>query len=151
LDDMLYYLDGFVEPTIVDFENNPTSVRHAFIACVVTFHAIDYLAYPKRSRSRTMRQKARQASPDFDWVDQIAHAFKHVLTDRRDVPQLASAEVIERPPMFWDVAVWDLSRWDDAVGGVTLEKDRSVDILRAVKAAVQFLRSNAHRLTIAEP
>jgi hypothetical protein len=37
------YLDDIVEPTITDFENNPTSVRHAFLACVATFHTVDYI------------------------------------------------------------------------------------------------------------
>jgi hypothetical protein len=38
------YVDEIVAPTINDFEENPTSVRHAFLGCVATFHAIDYLA-----------------------------------------------------------------------------------------------------------
>jgi hypothetical protein len=37
-----------LEPAIADFERNPTSVRFAFMACVVTFHAVDYLAHPRR-------------------------------------------------------------------------------------------------------
>src|SRR5208283_3443823 len=48
--DMLRYLEEFVEPTIRDFEQHATSRRHAFLACVATFHAIDYLVYPKKSR-----------------------------------------------------------------------------------------------------
>jgi hypothetical protein len=40
----------------------------------------------------------------------------------------------------WDVATWDLSRWDDPIGGVTLDNDRNVDLLDVVKRAVAFLR-----------
>jgi hypothetical protein len=65
-----------VEPTISDFEANPTSVRHAFLACVVTFHSIDYV--PKKSANR--RKLFRKESPEFATVDRIAHAFKHVET-----------------------------------------------------------------------
>src|SRR5712691_4497483 len=48
MEDLRQYLNDFVEPTIADFENNPASVRHAFLACVVTFHSADYLAHPRR-------------------------------------------------------------------------------------------------------
>jgi hypothetical protein len=56
MEDIARYLDEFVDPTIKDFQGNPTSIRHAFLACVVTFHAIDYLTPPGR-RPRNLRQK----------------------------------------------------------------------------------------------
>jgi hypothetical protein len=31
MQDLIRYLKGIVEPTIKDFEQNPTSVRHAFL------------------------------------------------------------------------------------------------------------------------
>lgn len=36
-------------------------------------------------------------------------------------------------------ATWDLTRWDDPVGGVTLDGERGVDLLETVKASVDFL------------
>ena len=87
MDDMLRYLDQMVEPTIVDFEQNPTSMRHAFLACVAAFHAIDCLAYPKK-RSATLRQKFRKDSAEFATVDDVAHSFKHVVTGDRRKPRL---------------------------------------------------------------
>jgi hypothetical protein len=45
MEDLESYLDAIAEPTIKDFEDNPTSVRHAFLACVEVFHGIDYSAY----------------------------------------------------------------------------------------------------------
>src|SRR5262245_40695491 len=50
MEDFAYYLENFVEPTIAEFQAKPTSVRHAFLACLVTFHAVDYRAFPKASR-----------------------------------------------------------------------------------------------------
>jgi hypothetical protein len=41
MEDLLKYLDDMVEPTTSEFEKNPRSVGHAFVACVITFHAID--------------------------------------------------------------------------------------------------------------
>jgi hypothetical protein len=138
VEDMLRYLDKIVEPTIEDFQQNPMSVRHAFLACVVTFHAIDYLAYP-RKRPATLRQKFGQRSPDFKIVDEVAHAFKHVVAGNRAKPKLKAAEVISRPGAFAGVMVLGLSRLNDR-GGVTLNKSRQLDLLAILKRAVTFLR-----------
>jgi hypothetical protein len=131
------YFEQIVEPTIADFEANPTSVRRAFLAAVVVFHTIDYLD------ANSNRKKFREDSADFALVDRIAHAFKHVHTGHPADPNLQplSAEgVIARPPAAWDSAVWDLTSWDDTVGGVTLESERAVDVLSAIKGAAQFVR-----------
>jgi hypothetical protein len=140
MDDMLRYLDQMVEPTIRDFEQNPTSVRHAFLACVAVFHAIDYLAYPKK-RSATLRQKFQKNSADFAIVDDVAHSFKHVVAGDRRKPRLTAEQVIPRQPAYYGRAEWDLSNWNDPIGGVTLDRERSVDLLNAAKKAVLFLRS----------
>ena len=139
MEDMLRYLDKIVEPTIKDFEQNPTSVRHAFLACVATFHSIDYLAYP-RKRPAMLRQKFGQRSPDFKIVDEVAHAFKHVVAGNRSRPKLKVAEIISRPGAFAGVMVAGLSRLNDLRGGVTLYSDRNVDLLNVVNRAVSFLR-----------
>jgi hypothetical protein len=140
------YLDEIIDPTIADLQANPTSRRHAFLACVVTFHAIDYLAYSgEMSNSRNFREKFRKASPEFAVVDRVAHAFKHVSAGHpnalRNQP-IASDDVIPRPPAFFGVAVWGLSRCGDTVGGVTLNRERGVDLLSTVKKAVEFIRSH---------
>jgi hypothetical protein len=41
----------------------------------------------------------------------------------------------------FDVGVFDVSRFDDPVGGVTLDTDTNVDLLNAVKEATAFLWS----------
>jgi hypothetical protein len=58
----------------------------------------------------------------------------------RAKPDLTASEVISRPPAYWGSATWDLSRWDDPVGGVTLDKDRNVDVYDVVVEAATFLR-----------
>jgi hypothetical protein len=140
MEDLARYLDAFVEPTIKDFESNPTSPRHAFLACVATFHAVDYLEFPRR-RSSQLLQQFRRESPDFAIIDNVAHAFKHVQAGDRANPRLKAAEVIARPPAVWGQMVWDLSRWDDALGGVTLDNNREVDLLDALRQTVAFLRA----------
>lgn len=135
--DLVHYIEAIVQPTIKDFEDHPTSVRHAFLACLVTFHCIDHLAFPN-VRPATLRQQFRTQSPDFTVVDRVAHAVKHVAAGPRGNPSLRVGDVISRPPAFWGEMVWDLSRWDDAIGGVTLNEEREIDLLEAAKNTVKF-------------
>lgn len=141
MEDLKRYLEGIVDPTIRDFADNPTSVRHAYLACVAVFHSIDYLAYPRSSR--TLRQNFRKLSPDFKLVDHVAHAFKHVTTGRRGATYLKADDVISRPAGAFDVAVFDLSVFDVAEGGVTLDNDRNIDLLETVRRAAEFLRQTS--------
>jgi hypothetical protein len=140
VEDLERYLGDVVEPTIKDLEAHRTSVRHAFLACVVTFHAVDYLAYPKRKRSRMLREQFNRESRAFAIVDDVAHAFKHVVAGNPANPDLIASDVISRPPGVWDVGQWDVSRWDDPIGGVTIYNDRDVDLYEVVLEAVAFLR-----------
>jgi hypothetical protein len=137
--DLEWYLVEIVDPTLKDFGDHPTSRRHAFLACVVTCHAVDYLAYPADPRS--LRQQFEHQSAAFKLVNDVGHAFKHVVQGRPSAPRMKQSDVTERPPSDWGTAVWEVSRWDDEVGGVTLDNDRSVDLLETVRAAVSFLWS----------
>src|SRR5271165_6375857 len=145
MEDLESYLDEIVEPTIADFEANPTSRRHAFLACVATFHSVDYLAHPGKRKPNSLSQKFNKQSADFALVDRIAHAFKHVVSGHAASPQkppLKATEVIARPPGYWGTTmVWGLSRWGDAVGGVTLDEEREIDLLDVLKRTVVFLRT----------
>jgi hypothetical protein len=106
------------------------------VACVATFHAVDYLAYPRTSRG--LRQEFGKASPDFELVDHVAHAFKHVISGNPQKPNLKSDEVIKRRGAF-QAGVFDPLAFD--VGAVTLVDRPAVNLLRSVKQAVQFLRN----------
>jgi hypothetical protein len=131
VEDMERYLDEIVDPIVKEFEEHPDSRRHAFIACVAVFHSIDYLAYPKKSR--TLREAFRKASPGFQIVDEIAHAFKHVETDGR-TPFKADEVVTHKggfSPDFSDG--FDISK-------VTVKDRPGVNLLSSVLAAVSFLR-----------
>ena len=137
--DLEQYLADVVEPTIQDFVENPTSVRHAFLACVVTCHAVDYLAFPRKPQAT--RAKFRKESKDYKLVDLAGHAFKHVITGNRVKPDLRAKAVIRRPPAAVGDAIIGLSRVGDRTGGVTLKDDPTVDLLTVVKNAAAFLRS----------
>ncbi len=146
MDDMLRYLDEIVEPAIKNFEEYPTSRWRGFLACVATFHAIDYLAWP-RKRSSQLRKEFGKRSADFRIVDQVAHAFKHVVSGNRAKPDLRMGDVIPRPPAFCGVMIVGVSQLGDTRGGVTLYGDHSVDLLGTLKRAVNFLRSQNGAVT----
>lgn len=135
--DVQQFITEMVEPTLREFEENPTSVRHAFLACVTTFHIIDYL------NAKSERQKFQNESPAFKEVDRIAHAFKHVIGRIGQTSPLNASDVISRPPAKWDSAVFDLARWDDENGGVFSRQNRNGDILEAVQQALKFLKGKA--------
>jgi hypothetical protein len=137
MEDLEQYLKEIVDPTLKEFEAEPTSRRLAFLACVATCHAVDYLAFP--ADARTLRQQFEHESSAFKIVNDVGHAFKHVVQGRPSDPRLRQSEVIERPPAIWGQMVWDLSRWDDPVGGVTLDNDRNIDLLETARVAVNFL------------
>jgi hypothetical protein len=73
---LVQYLELIVEPTLDDFRKNPLSVRHAYLAAVVTYHAIDRAAYPRKSR--VLLEKWRKESPEFGIVELVANQLKHV-------------------------------------------------------------------------
>ena len=124
------YLDEFVEPTIREFAKDPTSRRRAFLACVVTHHALDRMSGEQKEQARAYLEP----------IGKVANAFKHVVATRSE-PPLAASEVITRPPFIWDKGVWDLSVFNDFEGGVTLDRDRSVDLLDTLRRAVAYLRA----------
>jgi hypothetical protein len=105
---------------------------------VALFHSVDYLAFPNKSRGT--RQQFRKESPAFLLVDRIAHAFKHVGTGGKK-GRLLATDVIPRPAGKWGEMVWGLSRWDDSQGGVTLDNERSVDVLLVVRDALDFVEA----------
>lgn len=121
----------------MDLEANRTSVRHTFLACVAVFHAVDYLAHPKKSA--TLRQQFNKQSPEFKIVDDVAHAFKHVQASNPAKPDLMATEVIRRPPAFQAGAFQEDAF--DVHGSVTLTNHPNVDLYEVVKAAVAFLQT----------
>ncbi len=135
------YIRDIVEPTIADFDANPTSVRHAFQACVAIFHCVDYMSAGQSNAK--LREKFRRECPAFAQIDRIANAFKHGQTGHKQskiIKPLRTEDVIQRPPAYWDVGVWDLSRWDDVTGGVTDRSDVRIDVRAEVRSALAYLR-----------
>lgn len=74
MNDLIGYLDLIVEPTFLDYQSNPGSARHAFLACVAVFHSIDRVP----NHSGNLRKAWGDQSIEFLVVDMFAHHLKHV-------------------------------------------------------------------------
>lgn len=74
MDDLIGYLDLIVEPTFADYQQNPGSPRHAFLACVAVFHCIDRV----EGHNGNLRKSWGEQSIEFLVVDMFAHHLKHV-------------------------------------------------------------------------
>ena len=90
------YLEVIVDPTYDDFCSNSRSFRHAYLACVAIFHAVDRAADESGTRSANLRQEWCRESLEFKLVDVIAHHFKHVKSSDEKVPPTRSGIPIGR-------------------------------------------------------
>lgn len=128
------YMREIIDPTIADFHAHPTSRRHAFLACVATYHCIDYIKRPPGNLRKRFRENT-----DFATVDRVAHAFKHAKSDGKR--PLEATSVFARPPAIAGAAQAGLSSVGDSTGGVEVWNESDSDLLSTVKKAAEFLRS----------
>ncbi len=149
MEDMLRYIDNIVEPTIEDLRKNKTSVRHAFLACVATFHAIDYLSYdsaaqkPRKGKVGNFRHDYGSESADFKLVDDVAHAFKHVAVGPSGHPTLRAGGLTPRRAGTFGDFMFGEHSFNDTGEWVTLESNRNVRLLDVIERTVSFLRGKA--------
>lgn len=81
------YIEIIIEPTFADFCRNPDSGRHAFLACVAAFHAVDRVTAPRSPAN--LRKIWGKKSLQFLVVDMVAHHFKHVRSNFEKQPIMA--------------------------------------------------------------
>jgi len=79
IDTLSEYLARIVDPTFAEFQRNPQSARHAFLACVAIFHSVDRLTH--HMNRANLRKEWRKQSIEFCVVDIFAHRLKHVRLD----------------------------------------------------------------------
>lgn len=77
-------LEIIVDPTWDDIHANRTSARHAFLTCVAIFHSVNGFAEGSSKKPAHYRKLWAKESREFEFVDIIAHHFKHVLSDERN-------------------------------------------------------------------
>jgi hypothetical protein len=121
------YLEVIVDPTYDDFCSNSRSFRHAYLACVAIFHAVDRAAEESRIRPAKLRQEWRRESMEFALVDILAHHFKHVRSSDEKVP-------LPRPGLPIGVALG----FDEAGEGMDLR-----NLYFVIRDAVRFVHKKA--------
>ena len=82
MNDFAEYLEQIVDPTFAEFSRNPGSERHAYLACVAVYHAVDRMAYREQPG---LAEEWRERSFEFRLVDIVAHHFKHVKADAEKI------------------------------------------------------------------
>jgi hypothetical protein len=134
------YVDEIVIPTVREFRDNPRSRRHAYLACIVTFHVKDHLA---RAGENDIEIKMRAAgSKSFDLV-RVCNGTKHLFTQIPHVIPFKAGTDYDRPPARAGEMIAGLSELGDRMGGRQIESgaDR-FDLYRACKdALINFQRN----------
>ena len=128
------YLELIVQPTVAEFEQDQSSVRRAFLACVAVFHTIDYMR-PKKTGN--LRKNFRDECGAFATIDRVAHAFKHVGSDGK-APLKASA-VYGGPPALAGMAMAGRSLVGDTTGAVLIDGESGNNLIFAMREALDFL------------
>jgi hypothetical protein len=70
------YIEFIVQPTFDDFSSHPGSVRHAYLACLAIYHAVDRASFP--AKPGNLLENWRRRSLEFRLVEEVALHFKHV-------------------------------------------------------------------------
>jgi hypothetical protein len=139
------YIHEMIEPTIKDLVQNRVSKRHAFVACVVTYHMIDYLC--GKRRKAVLRGEYRAQSPAFAAVDRIAHGR----VDAEPGPKRSAPRVAETPADSSTAFAQGSSKINvlGAAHAVRLTGE-GADILTIVKEAADFLTKKARDQALQE-
>ncbi len=86
------YLDEIVDPTVKEYESEPTSVRRAMLACIVTYHAIEYLGL----KIRFVGLGAVALAPIPVAITALTFAIRGVRNWNRERRDLRRAELAEK-------------------------------------------------------
>jgi hypothetical protein len=132
------YMREILEPTIKDLAQNRASKRHAFLACVATYHTIDYLC--GKRRKAVLRGEYRAQSAAFAAVDRIAHGR----TDAQPGLKRSALGVAEAPAGS-SAAFAEGNSKINALGDARAAKllGEGADILAIVNEAANFLAKKA--------
>lgn len=121
------YLEVIVDPTYDDFCSNSRSFRHAYLACVAIFHAVDRAAEENGVSAARLRQIWCRESVEFKLVEILAHHFKHVRSSDERIPST-------RP----GIPITHVLGFDEAGEGMDLR-----NLYFVIRDAVRFVHKKA--------
>jgi len=131
MNDLRSYVKLIVEPTLDDFEQNPRSIRHSYLAAACLFHCVDRAARMRGKKPAVIRQEWRRKSEAFARVDVMAHDFKHVQATHR----MQLAPLVARAPSLLGSFAFNTTALNDS--GQTIALARLITIF---EQALDFIR-----------
>lgn len=144
------YLNEIVLPTVKEFEDDSTSLRRAYLACVTAYHFVDVVAYATSKDVNAVMRDITSSSQHFLMIRDICVLAKHQWLDptkagNKDRSDLISQNDLERGPRaaFTDGSYWsDGSSWTDMADVVRVRDGRGlpVDVLFCVTDAIRAIR-----------
>jgi hypothetical protein len=136
------YFRELVEPTIAEFEANPTSVRRAYAACVFAYHFADTVhVHTGRSKTQVRKELAALAA-EFWTVEGVATVAKHLEAARTTVKPKVEDTHLGQAAAFASGAYWASgASWAGMPTVVRTRNDTGhpVDVLHCIRATKQAL------------
>ena len=115
------YISEIAIPTVRDFLNARGDRRLAYLACIATYHIVDYVAAGDSTKiGEILRHLRTIAEPAVDVVQGICHGTKHARATKARFP-FSPGDERHVPSFAFDVpgAGWGEGRW----GGPGFEVD----------------------------
>ncbi len=145
------YFHELIEPTLDEFESEPTSIRRAYAASVFTYHFTDAAAAYLNCKRERIETDLERLTPAFRLIRAIANMSKHLVlkpefNKGRPMPKIQDTH-IGPAAAFTDGSYWsDGTSWTDSkkVVRITDDNGKLVDIawcLREGRLAIEtYLR-----------
>jgi hypothetical protein len=132
------YFHELVEPAINEFESYPSSIRHAYTACVLAYHFADAVHIAKAKSKSSARRSLANIAPAFWIVEGVANMVKHIeVTGTKVKPKIGDTH-IGRAAAFTDGTLFsDGTSTSDADDVVKTKDDigRYIDMRWCVREA----------------
>lgn len=135
-DAMAKYIEEMVDPTYEEFRRNENSPRHAFLACVAAFHAIDRAAGFQETAA--LIEKWHDESFEFYVMDMICHHLKHTKSKQEQEELPAGSIPLAKMVFGTGLKAKASDRQPLLDGGIALH-----NLLYLTRDAIQFLKRKA--------
>jgi hypothetical protein len=136
------YFHDLIEPTLAEFEAEPTNIRRGYSACLFTYHFADAAAAHTGRKQFEIVKELAKIAPVYEVVQGIANMAKHIeLTRGKVQPRIADthtgSEAAFTDGTFWD----DGTSWTDSEEVVRTRDSRGhpIDVRWCVREARQAI------------
>lgn len=133
------YLEEILLPTLKEYEEDVSSRRKAYLACIVMYHLSDYLK--KAGAEDPPRSMRGQCSVAWNVVHAVAIGAKHRdNTDNKNPIKFTAGSDAFRPPAVAGAMICGWSQLGDVDGGLEIdagEDDLMADILPSLRTVLK--------------